>query len=347
MIASRNRPNRSAVMLDQPRPAIAAGAIRAELPDGSTLTPALPRRNSLRRPATVRRDRINWPYATGVVLIHLLACLAFLPWFFSWSGVAAVFVGNYLFCSLGIGAGYHRCLAHRAFGCPKWFEHTLTILGVCTLQDSPARWVAIHRAHHRHPDRDTDPHSPLAGFLWGHIGWLFAVNSQFEQVPSYEKYVRDLFRDPFHKALVRNEFWFFVYAAHALAILLIAFLVGWFWGGTASAGAQFGASLLVWGVFVRTVYSWHVTWGTNSAAHFWGYRNYETGENSRNNWLIALTSNGDGWHNNHHADPRCAAHGFHRWWELDVTYLTILIWERIGLVWKVRRSSKKLEPAAV
>lgn len=115
--------------------------------------------------------------------------------------------------------------------------------------------------------------------------------------------MRDLLRDPFHKALVRNEMWWFVDAAHALIILLIALLTGWRWTGALSGGMQFGLSVLVWGVFVR---------GTNSAAHVWGYRNYETGENSRNNWLIGLTSGGDGWHNNHHADPRCAAHGFHR-----------------------------------
>ncbi len=301
------------------------------------LAPRSGRRKALLRPATTQSLRVNWSYAIGVVVVHLLALLAFVPWLFSWTGVAMVFIGNYLFCSLGIGAGFHRCLTHRSFRCPKWFEHLLTILGVCTLQDLPARWVAIYRVHHQHPDEDADPHSPLASFFWGHMGWLFIVNSQFQNVPSYEKYVRDLMRDPFQKALVRNETWSFVYAAHALIILLLGFLAGWLWAGTLFGGVQFGLSMLVWGVFVRTVYSWHVTWGTNSAAHVWGYRNYETGENSRNNWLIGITSGGDGWHNNHHADPRCCAHGFHRWWELDTTYLTILLWERIGLVWSVRR----------
>jgi fatty-acid desaturase len=310
------------------------------------LAPRSGRRKALLRPATTQSLRVNWSYAIGVVVVHLLALLAFVPWLFSWTGVAMVFVGNYLFCSLGIGAGFHRCLTHRSFRCPKWFEHLLTILGVCTLQDSPARWVAIHRVHHQHPDEDTDPHSPLASFFWGHMGWLFIVNSQFQSVPTYEKYVRDLLRDPFQKALVRNELWSFVYAAHALVILLLGFLAGWLWAGTLSGGVQFGLSMLVWGVFVRTVYSWHVTWGTNSVSHYWGYRNYETGENSRNNWLIGITSGGDGWHNNHHADPRCCAHGFHRWWELDTTYLTILLWERIGLVWSVRRRGGRVTVAA-
>src|SRR6185503_1643119 len=110
-------------------------------------------------------------------------------------------------------------------------------------------------------------------------------------------------------------------AAHAAVFYLAGFAVGAYTAGPA-AGARFGASLVVWGVVVRTVVVWHITWSINSVTHLWGYRSYETGENSRNNWIVALMSNGEGWHNNHHADQRSAAHG-HRWWELDVTYTTI------------------------
>lgn len=289
----------------------------------------------LARPATTRGWRINWPSAIGVVTIHLLALLAFLPWLFSWTGVALVFMGNYVFCSMGIGAGFHRCLAHRSFQCPKWFEHGLAILGVCSLQESPARWVAIHRMHHQFADDEPDPHSPLVTLFWGHMGWLFIVNSQFERVPNFQRYAEDLLRDPFYRLLERNGLWFAIYTVHAAAFYGIGFFIGWLWTGDAQAGAQFGLSLLVWGVFVRTVYTWHITWGVNSFSHVWGYRNYATDENSRNNWLIALATNGEGWHNNHHADSRSAVHGFHHWWEIDVTYLTILAWARLGLVWNV------------
>jgi stearoyl-CoA desaturase (delta-9 desaturase) len=119
--------------------------------------------------------------------------------------------------------------------------------------------------------------------------------------------------------------------------------VGWM-GGTALDGLQLGASWLVWGVVLRTVAVWHITWSVNSATHLWGYRRYETGENSRNNWLIALLSNGEGWHNNHHADQRSAAHG-HRWWEFDVTYLTIVFLEKLGLVRDVVRPQLKTSTA--
>jgi stearoyl-CoA desaturase (delta-9 desaturase) len=109
------------------------------------------------------------------------------------------------------------------------------------------------------------------------------------------------------------------------------------WAGSLRVAVQW----VLWGVVYRTIYTWHVTWGVNSISHMWGYRNYETRENSRNNWVIALATSGEGWHNNHHADPRSAAHG-HRWWELDLTYLTICFWKKIGLAWDVERPNEAL-----
>jgi stearoyl-CoA desaturase (delta-9 desaturase) len=141
--------------------------------------------------------------------------------------------------------------------------------------------------------------------------------------------------------LERNGLYLWVYAAQALIFILGGLLVGYVWTDTAAGSLQFGVQWFLWGVIYRTLFTWHVTWGVNSAAHLWGYRNYETRENSRNNWLIALGTNGEGWHNNHHADPRTAQHG-HRWWEIDITYLTICLWERLGLVWDVVRPNEAL-----
>jgi stearoyl-CoA desaturase (delta-9 desaturase) len=112
--------------------------------------------------------------------------------------------------------------------------------------------------------------------------------------------------------------------------------VGWVWTGEYLAGLQFGAGIAIWGVLLRTVLGWQITWFVNSAGHLWGYRNYETDENSRNNWWVGLLSNGEGWHNNHHADQRAAAHG-HRWWEFDVTWITIRLLELVGLAKDVVR----------
>ena len=188
---------------------------------------------------------------------------------------------------------------------------------------TPARWVIAHRIHHQHSDEQPDPHSPLVNFLWSHMGWLFVENRGLNTIAAYDRYARDMLRDPFYMRFERTMFWLWVNVDRSASCSI--------WPGLASVGAltgtlagatQLGASLLVWGVFVRTVAVWHITWSVNSVTHVWGYRNYETDENSRNNWFVALVSNGEGWHNNHHADQRSAAHG-HRWWELDVTYLTI------------------------
>ena len=288
----------------------------------------------MKRPETVDTHRVIWPYMAAVVGFHLLLPLAFFPWLFSWTGLVLIPLGNYLFCSLGIGAGYHRLLTHRGFKCPKWFERTLALAGVCCLQDAPARWVAIHRLHHQHSDEQPDPHTPWAGLFWGHVGWLLVENRLLSRIATYDKYARDVLEDPFYLRLERGHFWTWVYAAHALLFYLVGMAIGWIAGGTYLAGVQFGLSLLLWGVVFRTIYTWHVTWGINSICHLLGYRSFDTHESSRNNLLFGVLTNGEGFHNNHHAFPRSARHG-HRWWELDVTFLTIRLWERLGLAWDV------------
>ncbi|HET6881226.1 MAG TPA: fatty acid desaturase [Pirellulales bacterium] len=295
---------------------------------------------SLDYPETVNRRKILWPYLISITVYHLLATLVFVPWLFSWTGVALAFAGLYVFGTLGINLCYHRLLTHRGFNCPRWLEHGFALLGVCCLQDTPARWVSVHRLHHQHSDEEPDPHSPLVTFLWGHMGWLFVENRQVNSVMTYDRYARDVLKDPFYFAFERNLLWVWVNLAQWAVFFAAGFAIGRL-GGTAMDGVQFGLSLLVWGVFFRTVAVWHITWSVNSATHIWGYRNYETDENSRNNWIVALISNGEGWHNNHHADQRSAAHG-HRWWEFDVTYITICLLEKLGLATDVVRPNQKL-----
>ena len=122
---------------------------------------------------TVDPTLVRWRYALGIPLIHVLACLAFVPWFFSWTGVVVSILGLYVFGTLGINLCYHRLLTHQGFTTPKWFEHCLAVLGVCTMQDTPACWVAMHRIHHKYSDHQPDPHSPLVNFF---VGTLWLVN---------------------------------------------------------------------------------------------------------------------------------------------------------------------------
>jgi len=281
-------------------------------------------------PESVNRQRIRWPYLIGVSAIHLLALLAVIPALFHWWNALAVFLGLYVFGTLGINLCYHRLLAHRAFRCPRWFEHTLAVLGVCNLQDTPAHWVAIHRLHHQHSDEQRDPHSPLVNFFWSHMEWLWIENEALDRLSMFERYVKDLVRDRFYLRLERSAVWASIHLAQLAVFFLLGAALGWASTGTLAQSALAGVSMVVWGVFVRVVVVWHITWSVNSVTHLWGYRSFATGEGSRNNWWIGLLSNGEGWHNNHHAQPRSAAHG-HRWWELDVTFLTIRLFEKLGL----------------
>ncbi len=292
-------------------------------------------------PVGVTPRKILWPYAISITVYHLLALLAFVPWLFSWSGVVLAWLGLYVFGTLGINLCYHRLLTHQGLKVPRWLEYTLAVLGVCCMQDTPARWVAIHRKHHQHSDEPPDPHSPLVTFLWGHVVWLLVENREVNNVATYEKYARDILRDRFYFALEKHLLWLWINVAHGALFYLAGLSIGWATTGMYSEGVRFGLSLLVWGVFVRTVAVWHITWSVNSVTHMWGYRNYDTDENSQNNWLVGILSNGEGWHNNHHAEPRCVAHG-HRWWELDVTYRTIRFLQLVGLARDVVMPSQKL-----
>ncbi len=247
--------------------------------------------------------------------------------FFSWTGLFVCLIGIHVF-GQAITMGYHRLLTHRSFHVPRWFEWMLVTLALCCLQDSPARWVATHRMHHVHSDEDDDPHSPLVTFLWGHMGWLFLRNHDLTHVSNYSKYARDTLEDPYYFWLERHPAApGLIYAGQCIPYFAIAFLVAMFVGETLESAAWFGASVVLWGVFLRTVFVWHITWSVNSLTHMFGYRNHATDENSRNNWLVALFAAGEGWHNNHHQDPSaCTVQ--HRWWEFDLTY-----WEVRALQW--------------
>ena len=281
-------------------------------------------------PAAVNLRRIDWLYAIMVIVYHLVAMLALLPWFFSWTGAILFILGDYVFGVLGINLCYHRLLTHRGFKCPKWFEHFLVILAICCVQDTPARWVAVHRRHHQHADDPADPHSPLVSLFWGHMGWLLVENPELNRLGVFNRYAKDILCDRFYVWLERHYRQSWVIIGSWFLFFLGGFVAELLLGGTTKEAVQFGASLLIWGVFVRTVVVWHQTWAVNSVTHRWGYRNYATDEGSRNNLFVGIISNGEGWHNNHHADPRSAKHG-HRLWELDTTYLIIRFLGLVGL----------------
>jgi fatty-acid desaturase len=280
----------------------------------------------------VRRGKVRWDYAVPIFALHMLAFLALVPWLFSWTGLITLVVGVNLFGQLGVPIGYHRLLTHRSFRVAKWFERSLVTTALCCGQNTPARWVAWHRMHHQHSDDSHDPHSPLVTFFWSHVGWLVFNNDSTHGVESYYKYARDVLDDPYYMYLEKHRAASIcIYLGHAFAFFFVGLLSGWAMTGEWASGLQFGLSLLVWGVIVRTVYVWHITWAVNSLGHLFGYRNHETNDDSRNNWFVAFITGGEGWHNNHHHDPTSATVQ-HRWWELDLNYYIIKSLEWIGLV---------------
>jgi len=261
-------------------------------------------------------------------MIHLLALMAFDLDYFSVSGLLVGIVMYFVAGMVGVTVSYHRLLTQRSFQTYKPVEYFLTFCACQALQSGPIEWVAMHRIHHKESDEEPDPHSPLVNFLWAHAGWLFVSLPDAHTYQEYSRFAKDLHRDKWQRFF--DMFFFPIYVLTAVVI----YFAGEVYGGL-------GMSWLVWGVFVRTVVLWHCTWAVNSVTHTFGYRNYNTDEESTNNWLVAIFSFGEGWHNNHHADQRSAAHG-QRWFEVDITYRLIKIMELMGLVWGVREPSQRI-----
>jgi stearoyl-CoA desaturase (Delta-9 desaturase) len=244
----------------------------------------------------------------------------------------AIFAAMYLVTALGVTVGYHRLFTHRAFDAPQPVRYAFAVLGSMAVQGPVLDWVADHRKHHAFADEDGDPHSPhghggglggaLRGLLYAHMGWLLETQG----TATKRRYARDLLADPGIRAISR-AFPFLV-----LLGLLIPFALGFALTGTV-AGAL---TALLWGGFVRIFLVHHVTWSINSICHFFGTRRYETDDMSTNVFWLALPSLGESWHHNHHAFPRSARHGL-RWWELDLSGLTIAGLEKLGLARNVVR----------
>ncbi|HXW25381.1 MAG TPA: fatty acid desaturase [Xanthobacteraceae bacterium] len=284
---------------------------------------------------------IIWRNVRFYLAVHAIAALAFFPWFFSWTGVLVCIASIYLVGMMGIIVGFHRLLTHRSFSCPMWVERTLSILGVSCGQGSPTYWVAVHRRHHHYADQELDPHSPRRGFFWGHVGWAMLKRDDLDPGPLMDRYAKDLRRDPFQAWLVRHDTWVFVMFATWVVYFIAGFGVALLTDQSIASAAQFGLSLLVWGAAVRTVIVLHFAWLVNSVDHLWGYRRYNTPDNSRNNPWLGFLTYGDGWHNNHHADPRSARHG-HKWWEIDLAWIAIRVMMALGMAKNPRLPSPLL-----
>lgn len=267
--------------------------------------------------------RFNWYVIFWIGLLHVGALAA--PFYFTWSGLALCVFLHWLNGSIGICLGYHRLLTHGSFQTYSWVRWLLAACGGLAGEGSALFWVAMHRKHHAFSDQEGDPHSPHDGAWWSHMLWLFPGETSEFRNKLFRKWAPDLLKDPMLRFLDM-----------AFLPIQLLFALAVFGLGYALGGMPMAISWVVWGVFLRLVLVLHTTWLVNSASHMWGYRNYQTTDDSRNNWFVAIIAYGEGWHNNHHAHPRMAMHG-HRWWEFDLTHWVICGMEKCGLAWKVCR----------
>lgn len=274
-------------------------------------------------PINILKQALFW-------LIHLGCLLAF------WTGVSwtavSVCGALYLLRMFAITGGYHRYFSHRSYKTSRAFQFILAFLGSTSVQKGPIWWASHHRHHHKHSDTEEDVHPPrIYGLWWAHTGWV--LSTQF--IKTRTELVRDLMQFPELRWLDRNH----LVGPAALIVALLGlgtYLHAW----RPELGTN-AAQLLVWGFFISTTLVYHGTFLVNSVVHVFGSQRFHTGDDSRNNFLVALITLGEGWHNNHHRYPGSERQGFY-WWEIDISHYILKALEFLGLVWDLREPPARI-----
>jgi stearoyl-CoA desaturase (delta-9 desaturase) len=260
-----------------------------------------------------RHDKPNWITTIVFGLFHVGAVAAL--FMFSWQVLFISLALYWMTICFGISLGYHRLHTHRSYKVAKPIEYFFALCGALTLEGGPIFWVATHRIHHQKSDQPGDPHSPRDGAWWAHMGWILFGEANHNNTKMMSKYAPDLARDPFY-----------------------VWLNNWHWVPMVVLGAILyafgGLPLFMWGIFLRVTVGLHATWLVNSATHMFGYRNFDTRDDSRNSWWVALLTFGEGWHNNHHAHPTSARHGL-AWYEIDFSWMQLYVLRALGIATNV------------
>jgi stearoyl-CoA desaturase (delta-9 desaturase) len=272
-----------------------------------------------------QEDRIDWKRCIPFIILHL-GCFAVIWAGFSWTALIAAML-LYAVRMFAVTAFYHRYLSHRSYRTSRWMQFAFAVLGNSSCQRGPIWWASVHRHHHKHSDDEHDIHSPrMSGFLWAHIGWLTSAKN----FPTDYSRVRDL--EKFPELVFLNRFDQLVPLLYGVFLWLAGSMLEAYAPGLGTNGFQ----LFVWGFFISTVVLLHATFFINSLAHVLGTRRFKTDDDSRNNFLLALLTLGEGWHNNHHRYASAARQGFY-WWEIDISYWLLKMMSWFGLVWDLRQ----------
>lgn len=267
---------------------------------------------------------VNWIRCIPFFAIHL-ACLA--VFWVGWSPVAVI-VCLLLFWArmFAITAFYHRYFSHKSFKANRFWQFVFAVWGASAAQRGPLWWAAHHRKHHKHSDDQNDLHSPVKhGFWWSHVGW-FTCDEAFRTDYSV---IRDLERFPELRFINRFDM-----LVPFLLAVTVFFTGEWIAAVYPESGTS-GAQMLVWGFFISTVVLAHATFTINSLCHTWGHQRFQTTDQSRNNFWLALLTLGEGWHNNHHRYAVSARQGFY-WWEIDISYYCLVLMQKLGIVREIK-----------
>jgi len=281
------------------------------------------RRDDLPPPETLP-ERVDWQRTLPFIFLHL-GCLGVIWVGWSWVAVVAA-VALYLVRMFAITGFYHRYFSHRTFRTSRVAQFLFAVIGNASMQRGPLWWAATHRHHHKHSDHEEDVHSPVVkGFLWSHIGWLTSMRNfptDYSSIPDLKKYPELVFLNRYDQIVP------FVFG---LAMLGLGALLERLWPASGVTMWQF----FFWTFFVSTTVLLHGTLFINSLAHVWGKRRYQTDDDSRNSFLLAIITLGEGWHNNHHRYPHATRQGF-RWWEIDPTYGVLKVMSWLGIIWDLK-----------
>ena len=309
-------------------------------PPADQATP-VPGADDIQPTANETLDRFLTGTITVLPFVGLgLACWQLWGSALHWHDVV-VFAVMYLITGLGITVGFHRLFTHRAFQTKPWLRGVIAASGSMAIEGPITAWVADHRKHHAFADQHGDPHSPhvdhghglkgaLRGLWHAHWGWLFIHTQRGNK----QRYARDLIDDPVVSWVDRT------FLLWVVTGLVLPFVLGWAIGGTLFAAF----TGLLWGGLIRMLVLHHMTYSINSLCHFFGRRDYDTDDESRNLLWLAPFTLGESWHNNHHAFPTSAAHGL-RWWQLDISAGVIWVLEKTGLAWDVKRVPRERQLA--
>lgn len=279
-------------------------------------------------PNAVLSEKIDWVRTLPFILVNLGCLLVFFVGF-SWVAFTTALV-LYFVRLFSIGAFYHRYFSHKTYSTNRFWQFVFACIGASSAQRGPLWWASHHRQHHMVSDQKEDAHSPVQhGFWWSHVGWFLSKKHYFYNPDR----VRDLAKFPELVFLDR-------YDSLAPIVLFISLFIAGVLLEIYSPGLNTGpGKMLVWGFCISTIALFHTTVSINSLSHVFGRRRFATTDNSRNNWFLALMTLGEGWHNNHHHYPATARQGFF-WWEIDITYYTIKLLEKLGIVWDVKNVPK-------